>query len=649
MRLFDYSNTQLVNFDVFAGFPVNFSSTSVFPLLALTIRNTYVFNLTYVKYHWKRLLSILSLIWLSKGSLGIIPGHSLSTVFTRFFHYNQYQLLLFQSAWVPGQMKLQTTWVNFPHVIINLFPMLACSLWTESNRTGIPLWNLVDTNSKIYSFANIIPGNSKSLRSQFFYLMLLYKAGLKNISVRKYNYNVQLSNFLYTSLRTKYTLFFHSFMLWYQYFDYKAKDFRWRDWASTAVIAFHRKNRLSHTAYFPPNARYLSAQLFSEILTIRKLKSFLRKEQPSMSRLRSSLNIIQKNFNFQHLFLPRFFGQRLKRSRYRRKHLSGSLKRKHHTSRVRISKKRRFQTPRLNYYHSARWNTLRLIKKKQIYSPLKRWYKLKQVHKWRFNLRFFWSFFTLLASIVHFKRFFQLFKNRRLVNPIFFSFFHRFYPYSNLFLNQTFYRRVDPKLQLEEPKIQPVCPTTVWRFHSFLTQSLLDYRSYYRAHKLTKLEWRRVPNIFFWRIRLSNNPKTRLKHTRRRIHKFQKLLILRQKKYEVLFSRAMIFDDCWYARDQLKLVYQGAFKAWQIKNKKPHWRGHRHSKWQKRNKTRSYHGQQNKQAKKWDIRKVKSSKRLVKIPESMLVKMAEQRKVRQKDQQKAKKMLDNLFETILKK
>jgi len=50
MRIFDITQTQLINFDIFSGFSQTNTNHTVYPLLSFFIREQSIFNITYVKF-----------------------------------------------------------------------------------------------------------------------------------------------------------------------------------------------------------------------------------------------------------------------------------------------------------------------------------------------------------------------------------------------------------------------------------------------------------------------------------------------------------------------------------------------------------------------------------------------------------------------
>lgn len=519
MRIFDYSNTQLINFDIYAGFPVNFSNTSTFPLLAFKVRNHYVFNMYLIKYHWKRFLSIISIIWIAKGNLGIIPNVDVSFTFLYYLSSRQSQLNIFFQKWVPGHMRLQDTWRIFPHFVLNFNTPLACSLWTESNRSGIPLINLVDSNSKVFDFGAILPGNSKSYRSHFFYLALIYKALVKAKNICKFNYNLELYRFITKALQIKYSLFFKSFLLWYKYFNFKGKFFDWVTWSGTASVAFNKANLNANSRKFRLNSKTVLPRLLHETLRARNLWFTLKTNQPWFSRL------VLNGLPFLSVFFKYKQGKKLKLLSQKKVQFYGlKIRYKRYKKAIKIGLFKEWQRKRYQFKKADRFSLV---------LPL--------------DLAFLNSFFLLISSLNSNLKFFRLYRYVSFLNSKIFSLYKKFLPFSFLYICKNFYTRL------------------IFLNQSWINKGIVCFKTKLNRDDLNEASWK--PEIMIIQKKgnilashyfkyLNNYKKNKLRKLRYKgLRKIKISFLVKKKRFLFLRSFILLFFNFKAKRNNLKKLF----------------------------------------------------------------------------------------------
>lgn len=225
--------TQLVAFDLFLGYHVsNFNSRVNYFLLGIYKQNN-IFNLNFTYSATKKFYTIFekmvykkTSIWLANENFSIFERNkwflAMRSHLTELFFFNE--------KWYKGSltnykfvMTLRPR--NFPHAVF--FPNLENNhyLINECFKIGVPSFAISDSHVNPANVFFPIPGNSKSVRSTFFYYVLISKAALAgryrssssfllsvlrrsgNLILNSFNYNLNAPTYVY------FKLFFRKYLL----------------------------------------------------------------------------------------------------------------------------------------------------------------------------------------------------------------------------------------------------------------------------------------------------------------------------------------------------------------------------------------------------------------------------------------------------
>ncbi len=225
--------TQLVAFDLFLGYHISNFNTRINYFLLGIYRENNIFNLNFTYSLTKKLYFIFSKmiykkssIWLANENFSLFDRNKWFLAMRASFS----ELFFFNEKWYKGSLtnyKFVKTIrpKNFPHAVF--FPNLENNhyLVNECFKIGVPSFAITDSHVNPANVFCPVPGNSKSVRSTFFYYVLVGKAVMSGryhssssflLSVFKKSGHLLLNFFNYNTIiptHNYFKLFFRKYLI----------------------------------------------------------------------------------------------------------------------------------------------------------------------------------------------------------------------------------------------------------------------------------------------------------------------------------------------------------------------------------------------------------------------------------------------------
>lgn len=192
---------QLIASDLFLGYHIANWNPRINFFLIGKYKNTNIFNINYTHFLSKKFISFLSGLFLNKGHLWLVNENF--SLFSRSVELSKLyvsfpEITFLNSKWCKGMLS------NYKYVSIVKPAKFPYSIFVpniqnnhyvvnESFIINIPSISLIDSIDNPSNVFFPIPGNSKSLKSLFFFYMIVAKCLL-------YSRYIMSSNFIFNSI-----------------------------------------------------------------------------------------------------------------------------------------------------------------------------------------------------------------------------------------------------------------------------------------------------------------------------------------------------------------------------------------------------------------------------------------------------------------
>ena len=180
----DITINQLIASDLFLGYHIaNWNPRTNFFLIG-RYKNTNIFNINYTYFLTKKFIAFLSELFINKGHLWLVnENFSLFNRSVELYRLSNLfpELNFLNSKWCKGMLSNYkyvciVKPVKFPHGIFVPNMQNNHYVINEAFAINIPSISLTDSIDNPSNVFFPIPGNSKSLRSLFFFYMIITKA-----------------------------------------------------------------------------------------------------------------------------------------------------------------------------------------------------------------------------------------------------------------------------------------------------------------------------------------------------------------------------------------------------------------------------------------------------------------------------------------
>lgn len=186
IKKLDLSINQLIASDLFLGYHLSNWNPRINYFLLGKYKNTNVFNLNYTYSFSKKLINLVtdltlkkSKMWLVNENFSLFTKNSVLMSLQKTFP----EIIFVNSKWCKGTLsnykhvKIVRTF-KFPHALF--LPNMENNHYVinEGFIINIPTWSLADSIDNPSNVLFPIPGNSKSIKSLFFFYLLVSKSVL---------------------------------------------------------------------------------------------------------------------------------------------------------------------------------------------------------------------------------------------------------------------------------------------------------------------------------------------------------------------------------------------------------------------------------------------------------------------------------------
>jgi ribosomal protein S2 len=188
IKKLDLTINQLIGSDLFLGYHLSNWNPRINYFLLGKYRNTNVFNLNYTYSFSKKFISLVTSLSLKKSKMWLVNENfelfQRSTVLTNLQKHFP-EIIFVNSKWCKGTLsnykhvRVVKTF-SFPHALF--LPNMENNHYVinEGFIINIPTWALADSIDNPSNVFFPIPGNSKSIKSLFFFYLLTAKSVLSS-------------------------------------------------------------------------------------------------------------------------------------------------------------------------------------------------------------------------------------------------------------------------------------------------------------------------------------------------------------------------------------------------------------------------------------------------------------------------------------